>query len=128
MEEERVLREKGKKNSIRDGAFYGVMDGMGLKYITPYALSIGISNKLIGILDFLPTLIGNIFRVSLSKVYYKKSRKGMILPFIFIQAFFWLPLLLVGFSYFFLSLKLAYAALFLVICGIFIRLQKMIIS
>jgi MFS family permease len=116
MEEERVLKEKGKKNSIRDGAFYSVMDGMGLRYITPYALSIGVSNQIIGILDFLPALIGNIFRVGLSKVYYKKSRKGMILPFVFLQAFFWLPLLLVGFAYFFLGLKVLPATLLLVIC------------
>jgi MFS family permease len=115
MEEERALKEKGKKNSVRDGASYSVMDGMGLRYITPYALSIGISNKIIGILDFLPAFIGNIFRVSLSKVYYKKSRKSMVLPFIFIQAFFWIPLLLVGFSYFFLHLKLFYASLFLLL-------------
>lgn len=114
MEEERILKEKGKKNSVRDGSFYSVMDGMGLRYITPYALSIGISNKIIGILDFLPALIGNIFRISLSKTYYKKSRKAIVLPFVFIQAFFWLPLLLVGFSYFFLGLSIALSTLFLV--------------
>jgi MFS family permease len=115
MKEERLLKEKAKKNSIRDGAFYNVMDGMGLRYITPYALSIGLSNKLIGVLEVLPALIGNILRVSFNKVYYKKSRKSMVLPFVFIQAFFWIPLLLVGFSYFFLGLNLFYASLFLII-------------
>jgi MFS family permease len=116
MEEERVLKEKAKKNSLGDGAFYSVMDSMGLRYVTPYALSLGISNQLIGILEFLPTLIGDGLRVGLNKVYYKKSRKSMVLPFVFIQAFFWIPLLLVGFSYFFLGLSLALSSLFLVIC------------
>jgi MFS family permease len=116
MEEERLLKEKAKKNSIGDGSFYSLMDGMGLRYITPYALSIGVSNQIIGILDFFPALIGNIFRVALSKTYYKRSRKGMVLPFVFVQAFFWLPLLLVGFSYFFLGLGILPATLLLVLC------------
>lgn len=116
MDDEQRLKEKGRKNSIRDGSFYSIMDGMGLRYITPYALSIGLSNKLIGILEFLPALIGNTFRVSFNKMYYKKSRKSMVLPFVFIQAFFWIPLLLVGLGYFFLGLSLFYASLFLVIC------------
>ncbi|MGY4884061.1 MAG: MFS transporter [Nanobdellota archaeon] len=128
MEEERLLKEKGKKNSIRDGAFYSVMDGMGLRYITPYALSIGLSNKLIGILEVLPTLIANALRISLSKTYYKKSRKAMVLPFVFIQAFFWIPLLLVGVAYFFLGLKLFYASLFLIICYSVIIIAGLIAS
>jgi MFS family permease len=128
MEEERLLKEKGKKYSLRDGASYSVMDSMGLRYITPYALSLGISNQLIGILEFLPALIGNMFRVVLNKQYYKKSRKSMVLPFVFIQAFFWIPLLLVGFSYFFLGLKLFYASLFLVFCYSVIIISGLIAS
>ncbi len=116
MEEEKILKEKGKKNSLRDGAFYGLMDGVGLRYITPYALSLGFSNRLIGILEALPTLIGNFFRVILTKEYYKRQRKSMVLPFVFIQAFFWIPLILVGFSYFFLNLNFVYASILLIIC------------
>ena len=116
MEDERALKEKGRKNSIRDGSFYELMNGMGLKNITPYALSLGASNKLIGILEVLPALIGNIFRVSCNKMYYKRARKKMVLPFVFMQAFFWIPLLLVGVFYFFLNLSLFYSSLFLVIC------------
>ncbi|MCX6750909.1 MAG: hypothetical protein NTZ83_05605, partial [Candidatus Pacearchaeota archaeon] len=115
MEEERLLKEKAKKNSIRDGSFCSVMDGMGLRYITPYALSLGISNRIIGVLEVLPALLANTTRIFLHKTYHKKSRKSMVLPFVFIQAFFWIPLLFVGFSYFFLGLKLSYASLFLII-------------
>lgn len=115
MEEEILLKEKGKKYSLKDGASYSVMDGMGLRYITPYALSIGLSNKIIGILEVLPTLIANTTRIFLHRTYYTKSRKSMVLPFVFIQAFFWIPLLLVGFSYFFLGLNFFYAALLLII-------------
>ncbi|HNZ52041.1 MAG TPA: MFS transporter [Candidatus Pacearchaeota archaeon] len=128
MEEERLLKEQGKKYSLKDGASSSVMEGMGLKYITPYALSLGLSNKLIGILEVLPTLIANILRIFLSKAYYKKSRKNMVLPFIFIQAFFWIPLLLVGVAYFFFQLKLIYASLFLIICYSIIIISGLIAS
>jgi MFS family permease len=128
MEEERLLKEKGKKYSIRDGAAYSLMDGMGLRYITPYALSLGISNKIIGILDVLPTLIANTARIFLHKTYHKKSRKTMTLPFVFLQAFFWIPLLLVGFSYFFLGLKFSYSALFLIIFYSVIIISGLIVS
>lgn len=75
MEEERLLKEQGKKYSLKDGASSSVMEGMGLKYITPYALSLGLSNKLIGILEVLPTLIANILRIFLSKAYYKNLER-----------------------------------------------------
>ncbi len=114
--DENKLKEEGRRNSIRDGSFYSIMDGMGLRYITPYALSMGSSNKLIGVLGVLPALLGNILRVFFNKSFYKKSRKEIVLHFIFIQAFFWIPLLLVGLSYFFFGLSLFYASLFLIIC------------
>lgn len=128
MDYEQKLREKGRKNSIGDGSFYGVMDGMGLRYVTPYALSLGVSNRLIGILEFLPTLIGNVLRVSFNKQYYKRTRKSIVLPFVFIQAFFWIPLLFVGFAYFFLGLSLFYASLFLIIAYAIILISGLIAS
>ena len=128
MENEQKLKEAAKRNSIRDGSFYSIMDGMGMRYITPYALSMGISNRLIGILEVFPALIGNILRILFNKSYYKKSRKGIVLPFVFIQAFFWIPLLLVGFAYFFLSLSLFYSSLFLVISYSMIIISGLIAS
>ena len=104
------------------------MEGMGLKYITPYALSIGLSNKLIGILEVLPTLIANIIRINLSKTYYKKSRKSMVLPFVLLQSFFWIPLIFVGIAYFFFGLKFFYASLLLIICYSVIIISGLIAS
>ena len=106
MEEESKLKEEGRKNSIRDGSFYNVMEGMGARYITPYALSIGLSNRGIGILSVLPTLFGNVLRILFNKKYYHYSRKKIILSAVFLQAFFWIPLLFVGFAYFFFNLEL----------------------
>jgi MFS family permease len=128
IETDQKLRAKGRRNSIGDGSFYSVMDGMGLRYITPYALSLGISNKLIGILEYLPALIGNLIRVIFNKQYYKRTRKSIVLPFIFIQAFFWIPLILVGFAYFFMHLSLFLSSLFLVISYSFIVISGVIAS
>ena len=48
------LKKKASRISIREGAAYGLFDGFGLRYITPYALLLGMSNTLIGILISLP--------------------------------------------------------------------------
>lgn len=128
MEEEKLLKEKGRKCSLKDGASHSIMEGMGTRYITPYALSLGLSNKWIGILEVFPTLIASLLRIFLSKTYYRKSRKSMVLPFIFIQAFFWIPLVLVGVAYFFLGLKLAYASLLLVVCYSIIIISGLLAS
>lgn len=116
MVSEQKLKEEAKLNSIKDGSAYNVMEGMGVRYITPYALSLGLSNTWIGFLAVFPTLFGNILRVSFNKLYYKSERKKIVLPFVFIQAFFWLPLLLVGAAYFFFGMKLLTASILLVSC------------
>jgi len=128
MDEERLLKENARKNSIRDGSSYSIMDGMGMRYITPYALSLGISNRLIGVLEVLPALIGNILRILFNKEYYKRSRKSVVLPFVLIQAFFWIPLISVGVAYFFLNLSLFYSSLFLVISYSIIIIAGLIAS
>ncbi len=114
MESEQNLKEEAKKNSLRDGSAYNIMDGMGLRYITPYALSIGLSNKWIGFMAVFPTLFGNILRISFNKLYYKNERKKIVLPFVFIQAFFWIPLILTGVFYFFFGMKLLLASILLI--------------
>ena len=116
MEKEEKLKEEAKRISVKEGSFYNVMEGMGVRYITPYALSIGLSNSLIGFLAVFPTLIGNLLRISLNKFYYKNERKKIVLPFVFTQAFFWIPLILVGAAYFFLGLKLVTASILLIAC------------
>jgi hypothetical protein len=64
---EDTLKEKTRDISIKEGAAAGVMDGAGLKYITPYALAIGTSNAQIGFLTSIPSLIGNLSQLFLSK-------------------------------------------------------------
>jgi MFS family permease len=128
MEKEQKLKEEAKRTSIKEGCAYNVMDGMGVRYITPYALSLGLSNSLIGFLAVFPTLFGNILRISLNKFYYKSERKKIILPFIFLQASLWIPLLLVGAAYFFLGLKLLTASILLIACYSIIVVAGVLVS
>lgn len=128
MEKEQKLKEEAKKTSIKEGCAYNVMDGMGIRYITPYALSLGLSNSLIGFLAVFPTLFGNFLRISLNKFYYKSERKKIILPFIFLQASLWIPLLLVGAAYFFLGFKLLTASILLIACYSIIVVAGVLVS
>lgn len=128
MEKGQKLKEEAKRTSIKEGCAYNVMDGMGARYITPYALSLGLSNSLIGFLAVFPTLFGNILRIFLNKFYYKRERKKIILPFIFLQASLWIPLLLVGAAYFFLGLKLLTASILLIACYSIIVVAGVLVS
>jgi len=128
MEDEQRLKEEAKRTSIKEGSAYNVMDGMGIRYITPYALSLGLSNSLIGFLAVFPTLFGNLLRISLNKFYYKSERKKIILPFIFVQASFWIPLLLIGAAYFFLGIKLLTASILLIACYSIIVVAGVLVS
>jgi len=97
---EEELKEKTKKLSVKDGSAYSVMDGFGLRYITPYALSLGASNAQIGLLTSIPNLIGNFSQIFTSKVMEKYSRKKIILFGVVLQALMWIPLMACWFSLF----------------------------
>ncbi len=95
------LKEKTKKMSVRDGIGYSVMDGAGLRYITPYALAIGASNAQIGLLTSIPSLLGNLSQLFTARAIEKYSRKKVILAGVFLQAFMWLPIIAIGLIFFY---------------------------
>lgn len=104
-QDEIQLKEKTKNLSIKEGINYSIMDGAGLRYISPYALSLGANNHQIGLLTSIPSLIGNFSQLLTSKLIEKHSRKKIILFGVFMQALMWLPLLIIGYLYFFKDLK-----------------------
>ena len=108
-------REKAKKIAIIEGSFSSVMDGFGQRYITPYALALGASNFVIGLLSSLPQLLGNLSQLPVIKLMKNKKRKNIIMASVFTQAFLWLPIILVGFFYFYLKISSALAASLLII-------------
>lgn len=108
--EEEALKNKTKKLSIKEGIGYSFMEGAGLKYITPYALAIGANNAQIGFLTSIPTLLGNFFQLFTSKVMKKCSRKKIITTGIFLQALMWLPILLIGYLFFYQNFNHGFSA------------------
>ncbi len=108
-------REKTKKVSIIEGSAWSVMDGFGQRYITPYALALGASNFAIGLLSSLPQLLGNLAQIPVIKLMEKKKRRNIIMASVFTQALLWLPIILVGFLYFFMHIGSPLAANLLII-------------
>lgn len=99
MENEENIRidiEKAKKTVNIEGACYGVMDGFGIRYITPFALALNASNYAIGILSSLPSLIGNIMQLFSLKLMKKYSRKNIVFYAVLMQTILWLPVIIIG--------------------------------
>ena len=99
-EKEAELKEKSKKISIIEGSAYSVSDGFGFRNITPYALALGASNVVIGLLDSVPSLIGNLSQLFTNRLMERYSRKTIVVFSVFSQAITWLLVLLPGVFYF----------------------------
>lgn len=112
---EKLLIKKAKKTSIKEGSAYSLMDGFGLKYITPFALYLGASNQIIGLLSSIPNLLGTISQLYANKLMETKKRKKIVFLGVFLQALMWLPLLGIGLSYYFFNLPSLGAAIALVV-------------
>jgi len=98
------LKERTKKFSVREAVTGSIMDGSGSRYITPYALALGASNTQISLLTSIPSLLGNLLQLLTSRAIEKYSRKKIIAIGIFLQALMWLPMLGVGYFFFYKQL------------------------
>ncbi len=104
-ENEKTLKRETKKLSIEEGISYSVMDSAGLRYITPYALSLGANNAQIGFLTSIPSLLGNFSQLFTFRAIKKSSRKKVITTGVLLQALMWLPMLAVGYFFFYKNLN-----------------------
>jgi len=95
------LKKKASRISIREGAAFGLFDGFGLRYITPYALLLGMSNAQIGILISLPQMLGTSVQLLTLKLLDKGvHRKTISWIGTFLQTSMWFPIILLGWLYF----------------------------
>lgn len=109
------LREKTKKLSIKEGVAYSVMDGAGHRYVTPYALAIGANNAQIGFLTSIPSLLGNFSQLLTSRLMKTCSRKKIIIIGVFLQALMWLPILALGYLFFYKDFNHGFSATLMII-------------
>lgn len=94
------LKEKTRKLSIKEGSSYALMDGFGLRYISPYALSLGANNRQIGWLHSLSVLLGNLSQWFTIKLLKRTTRKRVLIRGSFFQALLWSIIILIGAFYF----------------------------
>jgi len=104
------LKEETKKLSVKEGIAAGIMDGAGVKYITPYAIALGASNAQIGFLTSIPTLLGTFSQLFSHKAIEKFSRKKVITFGVLLQALMWIPLIFVGYLFFFKGINHGFSA------------------
>src|SRR3989338_7470990 len=100
LNEHKKIKES-EKTSIREGSFFGVMEGFGVRYITPYALALGATNLIVGLISTLPGFLGNLTQLYTTQLIKKKSRKSLVFFAILMQALLWIPLIFVGVLYYF---------------------------
>src|SRR4030042_4859067 len=110
------------KNSLRlatyDGAAFSAMAGLTQNFITPFALALKATTAQIGMLASIPSLMMAISQLAAPSLTDKVgSRKGMILPAVFIHALLWIPLLLV--PYLFPAPKIWWLIVFVIISAVF---------
>jgi MFS family permease len=99
IEEEKRL-EKSRILSIRQGAYYGIMEGFGVRYITPYALAVGAGNRTIGTLATLPGLLATLSQLFTIKLMRHWTRKRITLVSVLMQGAMWPIILIAGYLYF----------------------------
>jgi MFS family permease len=84
--------------SILDGSAYAAMLGLTQNFIAPFALALKATTQQIGLLTSIPSLMMALSQLSAPTLSDKAgSRKGFILPVVFLHALMWLPILLVPF-------------------------------
>jgi len=101
------------KHSIKEGAIASVGSGVGDAYIIPYALALNANNLQIGLLKSFSSLLPPISQLYGSKLMEKKSRKKIIVTYVALQAFMWLPIIFLS-LFFWKNLFQSYLPYFLI--------------
>ena len=82
--------------SIIDGVFYSVMVGFGETYFSPYLLSFGASDQMVGLLISLPLLAGALSQLAAPQLVHAfGTRKTFVRTGAFLQALSFLPIMAV---------------------------------
>jgi MFS family permease len=88
------------KYSILDGSAWAAMMGLTQNYITPFALQLKATNSQISLLSAIPALLTAIAQLFSPNLQDKAgTRKGLILPMVFLNGLMFIPILLVPFIF-----------------------------
>ncbi len=103
--EEEKLKADARKKSIEEGSGYSLMEGFGLRFITPFALKLGTSDTGIGLLNSLPSLVGSISELLAPGFMKNTTRKFLTATFVLFEALMWLTI--VGIALLFLTNRIS---------------------
>jgi MFS family permease len=96
----RLVVRRSLKFSVLDGSAYAAMLGLTQNYITPLALALKATTAQIGLLASIPNLVVAVSQLAAPDLSRKAgSRKGFILPVVFLHALMFIPLALVPFVF-----------------------------
>jgi Na+/melibiose symporter-like transporter len=93
-------QQRDLKYYILEGVTWAVMYYIGVVFLVPYLITLKANTLQIGLLNTLPLFLASfsvLFSYSILK--YFKSEKHFILFFTILQAFFWIPLAIVGYLF-----------------------------
>lgn len=109
--------KKSLKYSVLDGSAWAAMTGLTQNYMTPFALRMNATNSQIGLLASIPALLTALAQL-FSPTLLKKagSRKGLILPMVFLNGMMFVPIMLV--PYIFKSEQVWWLLVFMTISGV----------
>jgi len=86
--------KKSLRYSVFDGIFASIMMGCSEMFISPYAIAMGASARMVGLLAALPSLAGALIQVKSAALSERLgSRKALIVAAVFLQAVMWLPII-----------------------------------
>jgi len=99
------LKHKSRRYSIKEGIFATAKSAFGDSFISPFALSINMSNSLIFLLSSISGLLGPLSQMFSSRLIEKYSRKKIVLKSVFLETLMWLPFIAVAILFYFEIIK-----------------------
>lgn len=85
--------------SMKEGAAANFSLGLSSQYVTPFALALKANSLHIGLLSSLAELASPIFQLYGSKMMAHRSRKRIVLEFVFLQALTWIAITLLALAF-----------------------------
>ncbi len=99
MKKEDELKHSARRRSIQEGIFATIKSSFGDRYISPFAIALGLSNSLVAFLSSISGLFGPISQIFGSKLMEKQSRKKIVTKFVLLEALSFLFLVFIAFLY-----------------------------
>jgi MFS family permease len=97
---ENQTRDPSLKAAVKDGVSHAVMMGAGETYLGPFGIFLQATTLQVGLLATVPQLFGAIMQFAGAKMMPRfKSRRRTVFIGVLVQAFFWIPMLLLPFIF-----------------------------